>query len=73
MVIELFSFTDRDRTREHNLKLPIQICRLDVRKFGFARRVCPVWNSLSYDVVNACSVSSLKGKLSAVNLDMHAC
>jgi len=38
------------------------ICRLDIRKFSFARRVCPVWNALSYDVVNSCSVSSFKRK-----------
>ena len=44
---EFFSITDCDSTRGHNLKLYIQNCRLDVRKFSFARRVCPVWNTLS--------------------------
>ena len=34
---EFFSFTDCDRTRGHNIKLYIQNCRLDVRKFSFAR------------------------------------
>jgi len=39
------------------------------------RRVCPVWNDLSYDVVNACSVglSAFKRKLGAVNLDLYSC
>jgi len=64
---EFFSFTDCDRTRGHNLKLYIQICWIDVREFSFARRVCPVWDALSYDVVNARSVSSFKRKLGAVN------
>jgi len=43
-----------------------------VRKFDSAGRVCPVWNALSYDVVNAYSVSSFKCKLGAVNLDLYA-
>jgi len=33
--VEFFSFTDCDRTRGHNLKLNIQVCRLDVCKFSF--------------------------------------
>jgi len=68
---EFFSFTDCDWTRGHNLKLYTQICRPDVRKFSFARRVCPVWNALSYDT--ACSVSSFKHTLGAVNLDFYTC
>ena len=40
------------------------------RKFSFARRVCPVWNTLSHDVVNAFSVSSFKRKLDAVHLNL---
>jgi len=71
---EFFSFIDCDWTRGHNLKLYIQICRLDVRKFSFARRVCAVWNALSYyDIVNASSVISFKRKLEAVNLDLYTC
>jgi len=60
-------------TRGHNLKVYIQICRLHVRKFSFARRVCPVWNTLSYDIVNACTVSSYKRKIEAVNFDLYTC
>jgi len=70
---EFFSFTDCDRIRGHNLKLCIQICRLEVRKFSCARRACPVWNTSSYDIVNACSVSFLKRELEAVNLDLYTC
>jgi len=69
---EFFSFTDCDRTRGHNLKLYIQICRLDVRKLSFDRRVCPVWNASSYDFTNAV-VSSFERKLGAVNLDLYTC
>ena len=69
---DFFSFTNCNRTRGHNLKLHIQNCRLDVRKFSFARRVCPVWNTLPTEVVNACSISSFKHKLDAVNLDLYS-
>ena len=64
---EFFSFNDCDRTRVHNLKLYIQNCRLDARKFSFARRVRPVWNTLSHDVVNAFSINFFKRKVDAVN------
>jgi len=32
-----------------------------------------VWNALSYDIVNACSISSFKHKLETVNLDFYTC
>jgi len=69
---DFFSFTNCDRTRGHNFKIYIQNCRLDARKFSFARRVCPVWNSLPYDFVNATSISSFKRKLDrpTVNFDL---
>ena len=35
--------------------------------------LCPVWNTLSHDVVNAFSVSSFKRKVDAVNLDLYTC
>jgi len=59
---EFFVSAASDRTRGHNYKLYIQNCRLDARKFCFARRVCPVWNNLPYDVVNACSLNSFQRK-----------
>jgi len=70
---EFFSFTDCDRTRGHNLKLHTQICRINVRKFSFARGVRPVWNASSYDSVKACTVNSFKCKLGTVNLDLYTC
>lgn len=59
---QFFSFTGCDRTRGHNLRLYIQNCLLDVRKFSFARRVCPVWNTLSHYAVNAFSNSFFKAQ-----------
>ena len=66
---DFFFRSASDRTRGHNLKLGIQNCRLDVRKFCFARRVCHVWNELPYDVVNAPNLNSFKRKLAAFNFD----
>jgi len=34
---------------------------------------CEVWNALSYDAVNACSVSSFKRKLDTVDLYLYTC
>lgn len=62
---DFFSFNDV-WTRGHNFKLYLPDCRLDVRKFSFARRVCLVWNTLSYDIVNAVSLNSFKRKLATV-------
>ena len=70
---EFFVSAASDRTRGHNYKLYIQNCRLDARKFCFARRVCPVWNNLPYDVVNACSLNSFKRKLVGIKFDLWFC
>jgi len=70
---EFFSFTDCDRTRGYNLELYIQICRLDVRKVSFARRVFPVLCGMLYHMINDSSVSSFKRTLEAVNLDLYTC
>jgi len=66
---DFFSYVVSDRTRGHNYKLAIQNCRIDARKFCFARRVCPVWNKLPFDVVNACSLNSFKRKLTVFDFD----
>jgi len=42
-------------------------CSLDVRKYSFAYRVIDIWNSLSSDIVNACSISVFKQKLEFVD------
>ena len=62
---DFFSFHDV-QTRGHNFKLYLPDCRLDVRKFSFARRVCLVWNTLPNDVVNAVSLNSFERNLATV-------
>ena len=66
---DFFSYVVSDRTRGHNYKLAIQNCRIDARKFCFARRVCPIWNKLPFDVVNAYSLNSFKRKLTVFGFD----
>jgi len=48
-------------------------CTLDVRKYSFAYRVIDIWNSLSSDIVSACSISVFKHKLEFVDLPLCAC
>ena len=71
-LIPISRFQDCTHIPVVDYKLHIQNCRLDVRIFSFARRVCPVWNTLPTEVVNACSISSFKYKLDAVNLDLYS-
>ena len=51
------------RTRGHSLQLQMGRTRLEVVKNSFCNRVIPVWNSLSQEVVNACSVNQFKNRL----------
>jgi len=39
----------------------------DVRKYRFAYRVIDIWNSLSSDTVNACSISVFKYRVEFVD------
>ena len=50
------------RTREHSLQLQMDRTRLEQTKASFCYRVIPVWNSLSLEVVDACSINQLKNR-----------
>jgi hypothetical protein len=67
----MFVASRNTSTRGHIDKLFIQRSRLDVRKFTFASRICPIWNSLSPDIVNATTVISFKKKLTTHNFDLY--
>ena len=54
------------RTRGNPLKLKVERCKYDLRKYSFCNRVVSVWNSLPDTVVCACSLDSFKN-----NLDKH--
>jgi hypothetical protein len=64
---DFFNFTTFKFTRGHPLKLAIPIAKLNTRKFFFASRVVPVWNSLPVDIINAHSVTSFKQHILKVN------
>jgi len=42
-------------------------CQASVWKYSFVYRVIDIWNSLSSDIVNACSISVFKHKLELVD------
>jgi len=48
--------------RGHSVKLSLDRCRLDLRKYFFSRRVISVWNNLPQHVVDATSVNSFKNR-----------
>lgn len=49
-------------TREHNMKVAKQRCKLDVRKYFFTNRVADTWNSLP-EHVSATKVKTLENRL----------
>jgi len=51
------------RTRGNALKLKIQRCRYDIRKYSFCNRVINMWNSLPDYVVTSESVNVFKNNL----------
>ena len=52
-----FSLKKDNRTREHEVKLVKDQCRLDIRKHSFSQRTINEWNKLSTDCVTASSVN----------------
>ena len=57
---DLFEYDPNSRTRGHNLKLRIPLCKNKARKNLFAVRVIPVWNSLPGYFVNSVSLIQFK-------------
>ena len=48
------------RTRGNSLKLLVERCRLDIRRFSFCSRVVKYWNSLPDTAVNSDSLNCFK-------------
>jgi len=65
-VVPLLKRNLDSRTRGNSLKLKVERCHLDIRKFSFCNRVTNVWNLLPEYVVNSGSVNTFKN-----NLDKH--
>jgi len=58
-------------TRGHSMKLKLQNCNYDFRKYFFPLRVINVWNSLPEYVVTANSIKNFKTRLSSCNLTAY--
>lgn len=60
-------------TRGHSRKIFVEACRIDVRKYFFARRIVHLWNSLSEDLVCSPNITIFKSKLKsyALNLSLY--
>lgn len=62
-VVPKLTRNDDTRTRGNLLKLQVERCKYDLRKYSFCNRVINVWNSLPDSVVCACSLNTFKNKL----------
>ena len=60
---KLFSTCSSDRTRNNEGKLFIQYSRTNIRKYSFANRVAPHWNSLPRSVKFAPNLNTFKNLL----------
>ena len=58
-----FCIRDNRKSRGHAFKLFKKRVRLDIVKNSFSNRICNVWNSLPYAIVNAPSVNALNNGL----------
>ena len=61
-----FTFSNNKFSRGHPLKLSIPLTKLNTRKYFFANRVIPIWNSLPAETVMAPSI--LVRRLCATNM-----
>ena len=51
------------RTRGHSLQLQMRRSRLELSRTSFCRRVIPIWNSLSQEVVDATNINQFKNRI----------
>ena len=57
-----FRLKEGSRTRGHKAALVKVLCRLDMRKYSFSKRVINEWNKLPNDCVNASAVNMFKNR-----------
>lgn len=67
----MFELRSSDRTRGHPLKLVVERCHLNCRKFFFSNRVVNPWNALPVDVVLAPSLNVFKQRLRGCDLGKY--
>ena len=62
-VSALFTFTENNQLRGHNLKLNKPCANKSIKLHSFSLRNIPVWNSLPLEVVNSRTVVEFKTEL----------
>ena len=67
---DFFVFSQYLSTRGHRFKLIVPISRSNIRKYFFASRVVPIWNSLPEKLVTACSPHVFKKLLSGYDFSV---
>ena len=66
---DMFTFNN-SCTRGHSLKLNVPVAKSDVRKYSFAVRVVPIWNSLPEKIVTASTTKSFKHLILSHNFNV---
>ena len=62
-VVPTLSMNTSTRTRGNSLKLKVERCKYNLRKFSFTPRVVNIWNSLPDSIVTSESVNMFKNEL----------
>ena len=62
---DFFTYSNSFSTRGHTLKLAVPLCKHNTRKYFFAVRIVPIWNSLPEHIVSASSPAVFKKLISA--------
>ena len=60
---DIFEYARNTRTRSHNYKLSIPLCRKDVKNRSFAIRCVNIWTSIPEEAVASNNVESFKAQL----------
>ena len=66
---DMFTFNN-SRTRGHSLKLRVPVAKSDIRKYSFAVRVVPIWNSLPEKIVTASTTKAFKHLILSHNFNV---
>ena len=66
---DMFTFNN-SCTRGHSLELNVPVAKSDVRKYFFAVRVVPIWNTLPDKIVTASSTKAFKHLILSHNFNV---
>ncbi len=60
---DFFQWSSATMVRGHSLRLQLPRTRLDCRRYSFAVRIIPYWNSLCKETVTAATLASFKRRI----------